>query len=312
MRKLLIFALIIYSTSCFAKKLYKFQDENGVLHYTDKPPHTEMPVEVRQLKVEKQRYVWLEESGSKRHPEYHIRNNYFGPIEVEIGFSHRENILAKPELPGRFIIQPGISDTLIEVKGVNASKGWRFTLYYRYILGSSKATHDDSVAYLPPFAAGKEFPISQAFNGAFSHHDAQNQYAVDIVMPVGTPVHAARSGMVMEVENDYVAGGQDLKAYKSRANSIRIMHDDGSMAVYAHLQLEKSQVHPGMRVNAGQLIGYSGNTGFTTGPHLHFAVQVNKDMQLQSVPFDFQNAQGKRVKPVAGAIVARHQGQVKQ
>jgi murein DD-endopeptidase MepM/ murein hydrolase activator NlpD len=64
------------------------------------------------------------------------------------------------------------------------------------------------------------------------------------------------------------------------SNSIRILHDDGSMAVYAHLQVGRAQVYVGMRVQAGQLIAYSGNTGFSSGPHLHFAVQVNQGMNL--------------------------------
>ena len=57
------------------------------------------------------------------------------------------------------------------------------------------------------------------------------------------------------------------------------------MAVYAHLQPEGVQVRAGQRVRKGQRIGLSGNTGFTSGPHLHFAVQVNRDMRLVSIPF---------------------------
>ena len=115
-------------------------------------------------------------------------------------------------------------------------------------------------------------------------------------MPIGTPVYAARSGIVLEAEDDFYNGGSN-KAYTSEANNIRILHDDGSMAVYAHLELEKAQVHPGMEVEAGQLIGYSGNTGFSTGPHLHFAVQINKGMELVSVPFTFINPQGQAEEP---------------
>ena len=118
-------------------------------------------------------------------------------------------------------------------------------------------------------------------------------------MPVDTPIHAARSGVVMEVNNDYYKNGTK-KAYKSRANSIRILHDDGSMAIYAHLALEKAQVYPGLKVSTGQLIGYSGNTGFSTGPHLHFAVQLNKGMELVSIPFNFIGTDGFANEPVEG------------
>ena len=73
---------------------------------------------------------------------------------------------------------------------------------------------------------------------------------------------------------------------------MRILHDDGTMAMYAHLKPEGVLVRIGQRVHAGQPIGLSGNTGFTTGPHLHFAVQVNRGMRLESVPFRMNGPQG--------------------
>ena len=72
---------------------------------------------------------------------------------------------------------------------------------------------------------------------------------------------------------------------RGRANFIRLLHDDGSMALYAHLSVDGVQVRIGQQIQAGQRIGLSGNTGFSTGPHLHFAVQVNRSMQLVSIPF---------------------------
>jgi murein DD-endopeptidase MepM/ murein hydrolase activator NlpD len=305
-QSLLILSLIFFSTPGFAKKLYKFLDENGTVNFSDQPPHSIVPVEIRQLKAEKKRHVWIEQSGTQQHPEYSIRNTYFGPIEVEVALTDPENIDVNPELTKRLIVKPGVSEKLFEMGSVNVSTN--LALQYRYVLGSSMAVHDDSVVYLAPFAPGEEFPISQAFHGEFSHNDAQNQYAVDIVMPIGTPIHAARKGVVMDVENDFYKGGTDNKAYKSRANRIIILHKDGSMAVYAHLQLEKSQVYPGMKVNAGQLIGFSGNTGFTTGPHLHFAVLINEDMTLVSVPF-FLNDQGMAGEPIVGSFLYNAKGQ---
>jgi murein DD-endopeptidase MepM/ murein hydrolase activator NlpD len=59
---------------------------------------------------------------------------------------------------------------------------------------------------------------------------------------------------------------------------------------------DRAQVYPGLKVAAGQLIGYSGNTGLTSGPHLHFAIQINKGMTLVSVTFAFLNSMAGKLK----------------
>jgi len=97
---------------------------------------------------------------------------------------------------------------------------------------------------------------------------------------------------VMQVESDFEKAGLNRERYGGRANFVRILHDDGSMALYAHLKSEGVLVRVGQRVRAGQPIGLSGNTGFTTGPHLHFAVQINRGMKLESIPFRMQGPAG--------------------
>jgi murein DD-endopeptidase MepM/ murein hydrolase activator NlpD len=91
--------------------------------------------------------------------------------------------------------------------------------------------------------------------------------------------------VVMQVEDDFRARGTDPKRFGDRANYVRVLHADGSMAVYAHLAPASLLRRPGDRVVVGQLIGKSGNTGYSTGPHLHFSVQRNVGMALHSIPF---------------------------
>jgi len=303
--KLLIFLLLlsIYPSFVQAKKLYKYQDAKGRWYFSDKAPKTDKPVEVRQLKASAKRYIWLENKGSKKQPEYFVINNHKAPVEIEFELTKSTNVMAQPSLPRRFIVQPGYSDTLFKIRGINPEQSWQYSLQYRYIIGSPLATHDTGAIYIPPFEKSTSRAISQAFGGQFSHTDEQNKYAVDLVMPVNTPIHAARAGTVVEVNNDFFKGGTK-QSYKSRANSIRILHNDGSMAVYAHLALETAQVYPGLKVYAGQLIGYSGNTGFSSGPHLHFAVQINKGMQLVSIPFKFITADNTVKVPKAGTLLS--------
>ena len=65
------------------------------------------------------------------------------------------------------------------------------------------------------------------------------------------------------------------------------MHDDGTMGVYLHLQRGSVRVQPGQRIATGSPIARSGNTGRSTGPHLHFVVQRNIGLAVESIPFDF-------------------------
>lgn len=298
MRIFILMLLLICNVS-EAKKLYKYQDDNGLWHFTDKKPQEGQDYESRQLKAEPKRHVWLEKNSQSGNTSFSIRNTYKGPIEVEVKFAKHKNAMATPSLPRRFVVEPGSSETLFKVSGVNIYHSWQYTLEYSYMLGSPFAKHQADAVYYPPIAAGSRYLVSQSFGGEFSHQDEQNRYAVDIAMPIGTPVHAARGGIVMDVEDDFYKHGIE-QAYKGRANSVRILHDDGSMAIYAHLALEKAQVYRGMQVTVGQMIAHSGNTGYSSGPHLHFAVQVNKGMSLSSVPFNFINSQGQLFTPQAG------------
>lgn len=301
---LVFICLCIQSQPSDAKKLYKYQDEKGRWYYTDKAPSAmeskEFNVEVRQISVEAKQRVWLNQIGEKRQPEFVIRNDYFGPIEVEVAFAEHKNVQASPALPKKFVVEPGVSGSLFGLGAINEHQGWQYGLSYRYSLGEPSARHDRQAIYYPPVASYRKFQITQAFNGQFSHTDEQNKYAIDLSMPEGSEIHAARAGVVMSLENDFYKGGVDKQAYKARANSIRILHEDGSMAVYAHLQVERAQVYEGMQVEAGQLIAYSGNTGFSSGPHLHFAVQVNQGMRLVAVPFRFSDIYGKTSEPRVG------------
>ncbi len=298
-RLVTVLLLLVFHSGVVAKKLYKYQDERGIWHFSDRPPDTEQEVEVRQLMPAVTQWVKLEKSGDKNSPDFYAINQYPGPIEVAVDWEEHQNAVSAPPLPRHFVVGPGKSDTLFNVKAASKSQSWRISLKYQYVIGEPLPDYVGTEVYYPPIAPDSRYQITQGFGGKFSHEDEQNRYAVDIKMPEGTPIYAARSGMVLEVQNDYFKSGP-LQAYADQANSVRILHDDGSMAVYAHLELEKAQVAAGERVNAGDLIAYSGNTGFTTGPHLHFAIQVNRGMELVSVPFQFVFSDGRLMKPKQG------------
>ena len=135
------------------------------------------------------------------------------------------------------------------------------------------------------------FELGQGFHGGFSHQDEANRYAVDLIVAEGTAVLAARGGVVMQAVSAFREGGAD-PSLADRANQVRVLHDDGSMGLYAHLQEGAVYVRAGDQVTLGQVIGRAGSTGYSTGPHLHFAVQVNGGMRLVSIPFRMIGPEG--------------------
>ncbi len=274
-----------------AAKIYRWTDDTGVTQYGDQPPVAEsaavtvIPVEfepgaIAQLRVENQgsRYLaWAD-------------NRLPGPIEVQLRFQDQDNIAGRPTLPARALLAPRATALVAQLATADPTRGGRFELRMDSVPGDPTARPRD-VEYRLPLEQYR-IRIDQGYGGRFSHSDPGNRYAVDFAAEEGTAVLAAREGVVMQVESDFQRAGLDREAYGGRANFVRILHDDGSMALYAHLQPEGAYVRVGQRVRTGQQIGLSGNTGFTTGPHLHFAVQVNRGMRLESIPFRMNGPTG--------------------
>ncbi len=293
---------VIACSEVLAKKYYKHVDENGITHYSDKPPKDADDFESFQIRPEDNQYeVRIINRGTKQQPIFYAVNPYHGPVEVRLAFTYRNNVVAEPRWPARFIVPANDEMYLSTVKGINKNLGWSFRYKVESTLGDPNAKHDVKYPYKLPFLGNKHFYISQGFNGKYTHKDAQNRYALDIAMPEGSAILAARGGIIMDIAEDFYDGGLTAK-HLYRSNYIRILHDDGSMAVYAHLKLESVIVARGQRVEAQQKIAESGNTGFSSGPHLHFAIQINDGYRLKSVPFVLQHKSGELKTPKIGSI----------
>lgn len=231
-------------------------------------------------------------------------NRLAGPIEVRLDAASDPAPASQPTLPARASVPAGGSALLARLLPPAGRDGW-LRLRLQGVPGSSNAKPED-VAYalpLPGEQAGNH--VAQGFDGGFSHQDAENRYALDFAAAVGTPVLAARAGIVMQIQDGYREHGLDYARDAGRANFIRILHDDGSMALYAHLADAGIQVYLGQQVQAGQRIGLSGNTGYSTAPHLHFSVQVNRGMQLQSIRFRMPGVKAGAGAERSGNLVQR-------
>jgi murein DD-endopeptidase MepM/ murein hydrolase activator NlpD len=175
---------------------------------------------------------------------------------------------------------------------ITGNAGGKKDLYsLNWTVGDKDAIHDDDHLYSLPYATGKSYPILQGYGSRFSHTGLE-QFAIDFRMSVGTPVHAARGGVVARVVESNSKGCWE-KGCGRYANYIIILHNDGTTGEYYHLDENGSVVDVGDSVSQGQMIGYSGNTGHTTMPHLHFAVyRATRNGDTQSIPVRFQAADG--------------------
>jgi len=241
---------------------------------------------------------WLQLAPASGGYRVWVENPLPGPAQVQLRAGNERGYTSAPALPLRTLLRPGERRELARIYRVDeADTGTALGLWLDAIPGDPGALPDGHL-YALPFD-GAPVRIDQGFDGAFSHRDAGNRYALDFALPEGTPILAARDGVVLQVQADFHQAGVDQERYGAAANVIRILHRDGSMAVYAHLAPNGIAVRPGQSVRAGECIARSGQTGFSTAPHLHFAVQVNAGLRLVAIPFRMAGPLGELRFPTA-------------
>jgi murein DD-endopeptidase MepM/ murein hydrolase activator NlpD len=141
-------------------------------------------------------------------------------------------------------------------------------------------------------AAGWVTPISKGYTLSATFGNSGNRWASghsgqDFAVPTGTPVNAVHKGTVVKAGGN---GGGDGPAY---GNAVVIKHANGSYSQYAHLSQVKVSV--GQSVKTGQRIALSGNTGNSTGPHLHFEIRTTANYGTAVDPAGFLRDQGVRL-----------------
>ncbi|MHC4064426.1 MAG: peptidoglycan DD-metalloendopeptidase family protein [Planctomycetota bacterium] len=121
-----------------------------------------------------------------------------------------------------------------------------------------------------PWGRGETKTIGQANDGEFSH---QERFAWDVPADIGTPVLAVAAGRVIKVVDQLPNNPPGVAGSPTDpANTVQIDHGNGFQSLYAHLDQFGTVVLPGQVVAAGQYLGRSGNSGYGTGPHLHYEV----------------------------------------
>ncbi len=280
-RLILLCGVLVFAGQAAALTIYKYTDANGVVTYTDKAAPGAQVFVFRDRMVERlDNQVKLETKKHEAGETLLVRNDLYAPVQVELRLEQLANVVGAPNKPISWVLPPRSQIRLVTLTAQDAGKPLRYTPKLRYAMGDPRLLPTQK-SYPLPWRGGP-FRLTQGANGQYSHFTPKGRYAMDIAMPEGTPIVAARGGTVVKTENQQSGRGNNPSG-----NYVRILHDDGTMGVYLHLMKGSVAVSEGSRVSAGSLLARSGNTGNSTGPHLHFVVQRNVGLSLESIPFDF-------------------------
>lgn len=286
----LLLLLLIFITYSHAEQMYKYKDANGNWVFSDKPPEKAQNFETLKYKKDKKPIARIKLYYVKNAEGFtlHAKNTFFSPIEIGFTSPLTQKAVRKV-IPARDSLALFHSNN----KNVKVS--------YRWALGDP-ASIADNFRYRAPFGSPKGHKITQAFNGKFSHTSEYSKYAVDIAMDVGTYLTAVRAGTVVWVKDNYHMSGT-TSYFLDKANVIKVLHDDGTFASYAHILMDTALVKEGDKVAMGDKLARSGSSGFSTGPHLHFSIIKNAGLKNIAIPFKFVDNKGTAFTPKRAMIM---------
>ncbi|MCH2159707.1 MAG: M23 family metallopeptidase [Oleiphilaceae bacterium] len=272
-------------------EIYKYQDANGNWLFTDKKPEAKnaQSINIRKTKKDSPPEVSLSKTITGDKAEFRIENKLLTSVHCEVQLPEEE--------PNTYLVQAFSNTVILQTDRTHMRTN---EIEFWCILGDPHTRPDATATYLVPFKGHRLLEVSQGFNGRFSHAQEPQIHAVDIAMPIATPISAARDGIVISIKNNYSYAGTNSGFFLDKANYVQVLHEDGTYAMYGHLLMGKIDVAVGDKVKAGDLLGRSGNSGFSTGPHLHFVIQYNDQGTVKSVPFRFIQSDGSTVKPKQG------------
>lgn len=218
-------------------------------------------------KADTTKTVFMETKRSGNYIDVFVINRNFYDVTVKIKAKYK-NIIQMQNRPEVVVVK---ANSTLNYTKLRLGKGsMHYSFNFSWIIGSIHAVHDDSYLYRLPFATGTACRVSQGFDTAQTHKE-NSKYAVDFAMEEGTKIYAAREGVVVKTKSDSNIGGY-AKEFAKDGNFVTVLHNDGTFGTYYHLKQFGVLVKEGDFVQRGLPLGYSGNTGFSSGPHLHFSV----------------------------------------
>lgn len=195
-------------------------------------------------------------------------NEAFCPVTVIIDFK-LENLRFSGKQTNEFVVPARTKKFKIgDLKVLDTYNKYKYDMVFNSYYGNAAIKrYDSTYVYDLPYLKGQKFLLVQGYNGLFSH---KQQNALDFSMPEGTVITAAREGVVIKVVQNNTENCLREEC-KKLGNFILIYHQDNTFTEYFHIRFNGSKVMAGDYVNRGDSLGYSGNTGYSSAPHLHFS-----------------------------------------
>lgn len=217
------------------------------------------------------------------------------PMPMSAKFDFKLNNLKNTLEAGKIVVVPANTKRFLIAKlnpiKVNAANSFSYSNTFNFG-DATQVNYNANYVYDLPLSSGKRHKIYQGYNGNFSH---QNDASLDFSLKIGEEVLAARPGTVVETVDHNTQSCPNI-ACAQYNNRIIVMHEDGTFADYAHLKYKGVVVKKGDKVEKAQLLGYSGNTGYSSGPHLHFSVFLNRlDGKRITIKTKFRTSAGEEL-----------------
>ncbi len=205
--------------------------------------------------------------------QLYIDNNEYCPVSIEIRLK-LDNLKSSDGDHNIYVVPARTKHhQLSALKIIQKEKKFKVKIATNYNYGNHYLReYNQDFEYCLPYQKGESYVLSQGYNGSHTH---QNKNQLDFKMPIGTEIVTARAGIIIKVVDDYDVQCVTQTCEKFN-NYIYVYHDDGTIAEYVHIKRESAQVKVGDLVKQGQIIANSGNVGWSTGPHLHFSVFLQR------------------------------------
>jgi len=182
---------------------------------------------------------------------------------------------------------------LLTIQAIDPRQRFHYQYDYKWRPGRRSGATTSPFIYSLPYLE-ESHPVLQGPLGTFSHQAGSGyENAIDFSMPIGSRVCAIRDGTVVAFWQGSDIGGSD-PTNRPYANYLVLAHEDGTFAEYVHLKKNGVMVKLGEKIHMHDAIALSGNTGYSSEPHLHVCVFRNLDgTNRTTIPIQFATKSGE-------------------